>query len=790
MAPKKKTAAKKIAAKTTKKAAASKAKVAETTKTSQSKAAPLKSKVAKTPKTSQSKAAPRKSKATKATKAATAVKTTKALQSRDSPSNPTTPTTPAPTPGVRRSLRNQGKDPSPPPSSPKRKIAKRATKDPKISKGKTTLLNKLKAKKQQIENGDSSSEHSTPKANAKPLKNIRPTGYSGIKPKDEESPTIAAQERKGKGKSPKKSAKGKTAANTSHVTPSGAVGKRGRPSQSSKLAPKKTTKRPSTKERIPRASVKKTNSLHNQVKKALRVDKATDRFFAPLLTQAQDSQDSSDNKRVSESSSDDAMNSEKSAELDLRNENKPKGKKWRRKVTLGPNGSPRTPEWETDDSSPASNQKTPRSKSSRKRHSTPSRPTRQSRPAGANFSSGQNSWGSNADVHSAASTSTPSINEQAPPVGVVTSSKRKLKELGAKNIERPNIKPKQKNKSNFSPLDTTVLDIPLEDDKLSLPFNLSKYAAVVAIPFKGRGVLSLLPHIPAGSILFAERSLLEWNNESDQSMLSAYNALSKYQLRRLRQLAPSGGSAEMRARTNYWSPDMDNRPDSRDASEEIVSVFWRASFFNHSCMPNCDIEVHAAQGVRVRTTVDIPLQGTELTLCYLAFADILNATRARRTLLRNWDFDCICEACGPLKQRVNDNASRARVRALKRALDVTGVDEESRFRLPQIRDQKRAEHDVDELAELATNLRLWMLAFNVYTLGIFIWARSRQTVAESRMMQHYYKLQELRAINKDSWSWPPESQGPEYIVAGMKPEDIRTVVKAKQRSHWRHKLHS
>jgi len=67
-----------------------------------------------------------------------------------------------------------------------------------------------------------------------------------------------------------------------------------------------------------------------------------------------------------------------------------------------------------------------------------------------------------------------------------------------------------------------------------------------------------------------------------------------------------------------------------------------ASFFNHSCAPNCRrLDVHPAL-ISIRTTAPVP-EGTELTIAYI---DTNVPQRSRRTKLQDvYAFHCDCDRC-------------------------------------------------------------------------------------------------------------------------------------------------
>lgn len=92
-------------------------------------------------------------------------------------------------------------------------------------------------------------------------------------------------------------------------------------------------------------------------------------------------------------------------------------------------------------------------------------------------------------------------------------------------------------------------------------------------------------------------------------------------------------------------------------------VFPHASFFNHSCLPNCNFEVSTARDHLLVITCEEIAEGDELTISYLPEACWHLPTDQRRSLLLpRYGFQCWCQRCD---KRLRSPAVRAAERALE-----------------------------------------------------------------------------------------------------------------------------
>lgn len=71
-------------------------------------------------------------------------------------------------------------------------------------------------------------------------------------------------------------------------------------------------------------------------------------------------------------------------------------------------------------------------------------------------------------------------------------------------------------------------------------------------------------------------------------------------------------------------------------------VFPLASFFNHSCEPNCEVQYGPADVLKVVTSQTVE-KGEELTISYVD-EDASTASRQRH-LLQDYHFQCSCAKC-------------------------------------------------------------------------------------------------------------------------------------------------
>jgi len=82
-----------------------------------------------------------------------------------------------------------------------------------------------------------------------------------------------------------------------------------------------------------------------------------------------------------------------------------------------------------------------------------------------------------------------------------------------------------------------------------------------------------------------------------------------------------------------------------DESDRCLAsaIFPIASFFNHSCVPNCTRYPDVNGCIAIRTLYPVPA-GTELTIAYTTIKDI-TTTERKEQLSSYYCFDCGCDRC-------------------------------------------------------------------------------------------------------------------------------------------------
>lgn len=86
--------------------------------------------------------------------------------------------------------------------------------------------------------------------------------------------------------------------------------------------------------------------------------------------------------------------------------------------------------------------------------------------------------------------------------------------------------------------------------------------------------------------------------------------------------------------------------------DDYSSLFFLASFFNHSCDPNISYEVQDASGEGAVITIStkrVVKAGDELCISYVANKG--RSEQQRRAILKEgYGFDCTCSLCSRLIQ--------------------------------------------------------------------------------------------------------------------------------------------
>jgi SET domain-containing protein len=164
------------------------------------------------------------------------------------------------------------------------------------------------------------------------------------------------------------------------------------------------------------------------------------------------------------------------------------------------------------------------------------------------------------------------------------------------------------------------------------------------IPEKGRGIFAK-EKISRGTRIVAESPLLKATAVSSHgvNVLTAFNNLSPPKQRAYLDL--HGHASETLKKDNDWDslPDLDRRVIAIYATNHWGrDVFWLASRFNHSCIPN----IHNAYNPTIQMETFHSIRdieaGEELTVSYLSDTCVRDQRQAR---LNKWGFQCKCPAC-------------------------------------------------------------------------------------------------------------------------------------------------
>ncbi len=138
---------------------------------------------------------------------------------------------------------------------------------------------------------------------------------------------------------------------------------------------------------------------------------------------------------------------------------------------------------------------------------------------------------------------------------------------------------------------------------LHVPKAIGPYARISFIPYKGRGVLSTEDHIAAGTSLFREPALiyrfprfltphetLKCSLERIEAAVDALDPEQKQLFAALTYTSDGIDDVDSRVAANAFG----EGPRHPATSLQPQSVYGITSFFNHSCLPNCDYTLTAA----------------------------------------------------------------------------------------------------------------------------------------------------------------------------------------------------
>jgi SET domain len=284
---------------------------------------------------------------------------------------------------------------------------------------------------------------------------------------------------------------------------------------------------------------------------------------------------------------------------------------------------------------------------------------------------------------------------------------------------------------------------------LRLPRTATTAIQIRSIPGKGRGLfLNRARDVPAGTVLFHEHALVyrfpdnltddEPREVTNQRLETVLRALSIENQQKFVQLSSKGLDDEFdRVNTNSFS-DKVNPTDKY--APETSSTWWLGSFFNHSCIANCDIIFDNGR-MTVKTVLPVSV-GTELTISYLAHQDLAKSAAQRNRHLQGWGFSCNCDACQSKDQRIH-NINRDKIRQL-----CTKLYFKSQFLIllnnPILDDASR--QDAEELITLAHAVHLRYLLANAHTRAIEAWSMCNDDQGDTKMKYHQAELISERKI--------------------------------------------
>jgi hypothetical protein len=188
-------------------------------------------------------------------------------------------------------------------------------------------------------------------------------------------------------------------------------------------------------------------------------------------------------------------------------------------------------------------------------------------------------------------------------------------------------------------------------------------------PEKGLGIFAKM-QIPRGTRIIAETPLLRATAFSTHcvNVQDAFERLSSAKQHAYLQL--HGYASPTLKKDNNWPslPELNRKVLAIFAANRWGSdVFWLASRFNHSCIPN----VHNAYNPTIRmetfhSTRDIEA-GEELTISYVSGISVRDERQAQ---LKSWGFQCSCPACEDTSEGNILERQLCRLALLSRGIEV------------------------------------------------------------------------------------------------------------------------
>lgn len=188
-------------------------------------------------------------------------------------------------------------------------------------------------------------------------------------------------------------------------------------------------------------------------------------------------------------------------------------------------------------------------------------------------------------------------------------------------------------------------------------------------PGKGLGIFART-HIPRGTRIIAEKPLLRATIVSTHgvNVQDSFERLSLAEQHAYLQLY--GYASPTLQKDNDWAslPELNRKVLAIYAANRWGrDVFWLASRFNHSCIPN----VHNAYNPMIQMETfhnirDIQA-GEELTISYISG---ISMRHERQAQLKKWGFQCRCPACEDTQEGNALEKELCRLTLLNRALEV------------------------------------------------------------------------------------------------------------------------
>jgi hypothetical protein len=301
--------------------------------------------------------------------------------------------------------------------------------------------------------------------------------------------------------------------------------------------------------------------------------------------------------------------------------------------------------------------------------------------------------------------------------------------------------------------------------------------------------------IPAGTLLWSERSLFQ------DLLRKVGTAPSPAYDQRVEALWENFDDNEKVIFTNFpWIEKEGNNKKSRIQlnagpdtlyAKNLVVAYRYLNFLSHSCRPNCRIVDNGKDKKKprwqLRTLVDIPDNGTELTIDYddlphgpkdvigaQAINDLTKTVQKRNvTFQKEYFFKCKCEAC---KHLAATNKVRAEIDTLRKRLMVG---KHPGTHTGWTRKAVQFDADVDRYISLCKSQHLFPMAMQAHELAWWIYENADRDIDEdnvlrpdhARWKEHYFGHIEIRRVLYGLWD-PDLKKLMEDLLAKKTKEDV------------------